>query len=196
MHLPDRNGNMNVFVLCTGRCGSMTFARACGHIRNFSVAHESRTGLLGAERMAYPNHHIEVDNRLSWLLGRLDRVFGDRATYVHLLRDPAEVAASFVKRIDRGIMKAYQGDGVLMGLPAAADPMAVALDYCDTVTANIERFIANKPAQLTIRLDEAAEMLPRFWELIGAEGDLELARQTFETRHNASATATQARSAE
>lgn len=29
---------MNVFVLCTGRCGSMTFARACGHIRNFSAA--------------------------------------------------------------------------------------------------------------------------------------------------------------
>ena len=57
---------MNIFVLCTGRCGSMTFTKACGHIDNFSSAHESRCGRLGNERLAYPENHIEVDNRLSW----------------------------------------------------------------------------------------------------------------------------------
>lgn len=187
---------MNVFVLCTGRCGSMTFARACSHIRNFTVAHESRAGLLGSERTAYPFRHIEVDNRLSWLLGRLERAYGDRATYVHLLRNPTEVAASFVKRMDRGIMKAYRGDGVLLGLPADADPMAVAMDYCDTVTSNIERFIATKPARMTIRLEEAADTFPRFWDMIGAEGDLESARRTFETRYNASRMDSPTRAAE
>ncbi|WJI25223.1 hypothetical protein RHP47_05945 [Thermosynechococcus sp. QKsg1] len=50
---------MNVFVLCTGRCGSVTFAKACTFITNFSSAHESRTFLLGEARLAYPDRHIE-----------------------------------------------------------------------------------------------------------------------------------------
>ena len=56
---------MNVFVLCTGRCGSTTFACACRHIENYTAAHESRSHLAGPERFAYPEDHIEVDNRLS-----------------------------------------------------------------------------------------------------------------------------------
>jgi hypothetical protein len=66
----------NIFVLCTGRCGSTTFIKAAGHIRNYSAAHESRTEELGHARFAYPNFHIEADNRLSWLLGRVDTLFG------------------------------------------------------------------------------------------------------------------------
>ena len=49
---------MNVFVLNTGRCGSMTFVEACRPITNFSSAHESRCAKLGAERFAYPDNHI------------------------------------------------------------------------------------------------------------------------------------------
>ena len=64
---------MNVFVLTTGRSGSLTFAEACRHITNFSCGHETRVGLIGAERLAYPDQHIEVDNRLAWFTGRLER---------------------------------------------------------------------------------------------------------------------------
>ncbi len=56
---------MDVFVLCTGRCGSTTFIKACAHITNYTAAHESRTGLLGSDRLDYPGKHIEADNRLS-----------------------------------------------------------------------------------------------------------------------------------
>ncbi len=87
---------MNVFVLCTGRCGSSTFIEACHHIANYTSAHESRSSLLGAERLAYPAQHIEADNRLSWLLGRLDAAYGDSAFYVHLQRNHPDTAASFV----------------------------------------------------------------------------------------------------
>ncbi len=45
---------MNVFVLTTGRSGSLTFAEACRHISNYSSGHETRVGLIGAERLAYP----------------------------------------------------------------------------------------------------------------------------------------------
>lgn len=86
---------MNVFILNAGRSGSKTFARACDHITNFTSAHESRSGLLGEGHFAYPDNHIESDNRLAWLLGRLDRKYGDRAFYVHLTRDVGPVAASW-----------------------------------------------------------------------------------------------------
>ncbi|WP_298976670.1 hypothetical protein [uncultured Thermosynechococcus sp.] len=60
---------MNVFVPCTGRCGSVTFAKACSFITNFRSAYESRTFLRGEARLAYPSRSIGVDNRLSQFLG-------------------------------------------------------------------------------------------------------------------------------
>ena len=63
---------MNIFILNTGRCGSTTFIKACEHIKNYTCAHESLLTEIGAQRFNYPQDHIEADNRLSWLLGRLD----------------------------------------------------------------------------------------------------------------------------
>jgi len=177
---------MNVFVLCTGRCGSMSFVQAASHIRNYSAAHESRCAELGPARFDYPPRHIEADNRLSWLLGRLDQHFGDAALYVHLVRDPQAVAESFVRRMDRGIMKAYRNDGILMGLPAGADPLAVAHDYVDTVTRNIEAFLRHRPLVMRIELENAVADFPAFCERIGADVDLPSALAEFATRHNAS----------
>jgi hypothetical protein len=176
---------MNVFVLCTGRCGSVTFAKACSYMTNFTSAHESRTFLLGGDRLAYPDQHIEVDNRLSWFLGRLDRAYGDRAFYVHLRRDAASVARSYRERYGIWIMKAYR-EGILLNLPADADPLAVCLDYCDTVNSNIEFFLRDKTHTMTIDLAEIETAFPQFWRWIGAEGNLEAALGCFQTRHNAS----------
>ena len=83
---------MNIFILNTGRCGSTTFIRACQHISNFTATHESRSGLIGEERLNYPDNHIEADNRLSWFLGRLDRKYGDNAFYLHMSRDRSQTA--------------------------------------------------------------------------------------------------------
>lgn len=180
---------MNVFVLCTGRCGSTTFIRACEHIGNYTALHESRTGLLGDDRLAYAGHHIEADNRLTWLLGRLDRAYGNEAFYVHLQRNERAVAASFVKRMGRGIMRAYGRSGVLMQLPEEADPMAVALDYCRTVTTNIEIFLRDKPCRMAFRLETAHLDFPDFCNHIGADVDMSAALAEFDIRHNASADA-------
>ena len=48
---------------------------------NFTAAHESRKSLVGGARLAYPDRHIEADNRLSWILGRLGRAFPDDRTF-------------------------------------------------------------------------------------------------------------------
>ena len=176
---------MNVFVLCTGRCGSTTFVRACEHITNFSAAHESRSRLLGSDRFDYPDNHIEADNRLAWLLGRLDQTYGDRAVYVHLKRNPRDVAASLVQRYNHGIIKAYRGHGIIMGLSKRTDPMAVALDYCATVTSNIELFLRDKTRKIEVQLELAERDFSLFWEYIAAEGDLKRALSEFDVRHNA-----------
>ena len=178
---------MNIFILNTGRCGSTTFIQACRHIRNFSAAHESRVSRIGAERLAYPLRHIEADNRLSWFLGRLDRDYGDAAWYVHLSRDRAATAESFRRRgeLDVGIMKAYR-EGILLGGEAQQDPMALALDYIDTVESNIALFLRDKTHTLEFALENAKADFARFWDWIGAEGDRQQALTEWDTRHNAS----------
>lgn len=174
---------MNVFVLCTGRCGSVTFSQACKHISNFTSAHESRCHMLGDERFSYPPNHIEVDNRLSWLLGRLEEYYGDHAFYVHLRRNDKETAESYAKRSSSGIMRAYRQD-IMLGLPPDTELLDVALDYCDTVNQNIAAFLQDKTHTMQFALENAQEDFKAFWKLIGAEGDLEAALTEFGITHN------------
>ncbi len=178
---------MNIFVLNAGRCGSTTFVQACRHVTNYTSGHESRCALLGPERLAYPDDHIEADNRLAWLLGRLERAYGDDAFYIHLRRDPDATARSFARRHDFGIMKAYR-EGVLLGFPGDRPRLEVARDYLDTVEANIELFLGDKTRRMTFQLENAAKDFRIFWKAIGAEGDLDAALREFETAYNASPT--------
>lgn len=179
----------NVFVLCTGRCGSATFIKAAQHISNFSAGHETRTHYVGNARFAYPATHIEADNRLSWLLGRLDAHYGNEAYYVHLKRDLLSTARSFLKRHDRGILYAYRND-ILMGasknIKDNVDLLPYCVDYCETVTANIDAFLASKIHRLTFHLETAESDWGRFWEWIGAKGDFSLAMREWSVKHNAS----------
>ena len=175
---------MNVFVLNAGRCGSTTFIRACRHIDNYSAAHESRLRLTGPQRLAYPADHIEADNRLSWLLGRLERAYGDDAFYVHLRRERDASARSFARRADFGIMQAYR-EGILLG-GQGQDAEEIALDYLDTVESNIALFLDGKTRVMDFRLEHARQDFRRFWQAIDATGDLERALAEWDVRYNAS----------
>jgi len=177
---------MNVFVLSTGRCGSTTFMEACKHITNFTAAHESRPGLVGEAHFDYPKNHIESDHHLSWFLGRLDRAYGNDALYVHLKRDVATTAASWLKRYYRlGIIRGYKKD-MLWGLGDSGDPLEVCLDYCDTVNSNIELFLRDKTNKMSFRLEHAKEDFRTFWNATGAKGDLTAALSEWDVNHNAS----------
>lgn len=181
---------MNVFVLCTGRCGSTTFAHACGHITNYSAAHESNMQEFGARRLTYPEHHIEVDNRLSWFLGRLDQTYGDGAFYVHLRRARAATARSYAQRNGLGYIMFAYARGVYVGLPDELDWFAVGLDYYDTVHANIELFLRDKTHRMDFALEHAKRDFQVFWERIGAHGDLAAALAEWDVTYNAGGGAT------
>lgn len=181
---------MNIFILNTGRCGSMSFIKACQHITNYTSAHESRIHLPGDQRLAYPADHIEADNRLSWFLGRLDRQYSDNAFYVHLKRDMNAVAESFAKRQEYGIMKAYREGIYLMeddqqhlDIDSSKD---FALDYIDTVESNIGCFLKDKTSKMEFNLENAKQDFRLFWDKISASGDLEKSLSEWDINYNAS----------
>jgi hypothetical protein len=149
-----------------------------------TAGHETRVGLVGEERLAYPPDHIEADNRLSWLLGRLGDRFGEEAHYVHLTRDPTATAQSFVARYGRGIMRAYR-TGIIHRAPADTEPLEMALDYVRTVDRNIAAFLRDKPHAMVVRLEHAKDDFRAFWEWIGATGDLDAALAEWDVRHDA-----------
>lgn len=174
---------MNVFVLCTGRCGSTTFARACEHIQNYTASHQTRdfntVGIID-----YPNNHIEVDNKLSYFLGRLEKKYGDSAYYVHLKRSKEDTASSFARRYDFGIIKAYKSH--VLPVKEDAPKMKVCRHYWETINSNIEMFLKGKSKKMTFHLETAEKDFQRFWSEIGAEGNLEAAINEWGHEYNAS----------
>jgi len=176
---------MNVFILNTGLCGSSTFIKACEHISNYSAAHESRATLLGEQRLAYPTQHIEADNRLSWVLGRLDQQYADNALYVHLSRNNKQTIESFSKRADFGIMQAYK-EGILLGGESNQTSDLIAEDYINTVESNIEFFLKDKTHKMNFSLDNAKVDFAVFWQFISAEGDFQAALNEWNVSYNAS----------
>lgn len=178
--------SMNIFVLSTGRCGSTTFAQACQYIKNFSVAHESRFGTL-RDRVKYPDDHIEVDNRLSWFLGRLDRRYGDSAFYVHQKRDLEATAASLKRRYNARTIKAYRKSIIWNADDdLRVSPLDVCRHYCVTVNSNIELFLKDKTRSMEFRLESAKGDFREFWDRIGAEGNLSKSLNEWDRKHNAS----------
>ena len=182
---------MNVFVLCTGRCGSVTFSEACSHLVNFTAGHETRSAKIGPARVDFPANHIEVDNRLSWHLGSLGaRWDSTDVLYVHLKRDREAVAHSFLKRWDSSfrasIIRAF-GHGVVQRSKdwPAEDRLEVCRHYVDTVTANIDDFLSDRD-HLTVELETVEVDFTNFLDRIGAEGDRAAALAEWGVRHNAS----------
>lgn len=175
----------------------MTTIRACEHLTNYTAGHETRTGAIGDGRLDYPDRHVEADNRLSWFLGDLGERFGDEPLYVHLRRDPEQVAASFLRRWrSRGakptgssVVRAF-AHGLMIHNEEwpEADRLDVCRFYVRTVTKNIEAFLADKTNTMTVWLEDANSWFPTLWDRIGGEGDLDMAMAEFGVRHNPSRT--------
>ena len=180
----------NVFVLSPGRSGSKTFIEASQHLTNYSAAHESLASKIGDERFAYPEHHIEADNRLTWFTGQLAERFPDDVMYVHLIRDFDATVDSFHHRLQNStyrasIMSAF-AHGILMkpGEWREDQERDLAAFYVETVKTNIEFFLKDRPHHV-VHLEDGGKSFNEFLTLIGAEGDLEKARSTWPQVHNA-----------
>jgi hypothetical protein len=187
---------MKVFVLGTGRSGTKTFTKACEHLSNYTVSHCSLREGEGFDHkwgvLQSREGHIEVDDRLSWLLPVLERLHGDDAYYVHLWRDPAKVVRSYARpgRIFlQGSLLGTFYHGIL-GTPAekrkvSREDRAKAGELCvEVINRNIETFLEGKSHKTFIDIDRPGESFRHFLRDIGAEGDLEAAVAEFEGIHD------------
>ncbi|MCK4751110.1 MAG: hypothetical protein KAT15_28825 [Bacteroidales bacterium] len=183
---------MRVFVLCTGRSGSLTFIRACGHITNYTSGHETRSRRLGEDRFRYPDQHIEADNRLVWFPGAMDSAFGSAPVFVHLIRNKEDTVHSYNRRwIKNGSLIRAYCEGIHQIALHKLDNdrrLEVVGDFYDQVNDNIRHFLRDKEKKITIHIENATEGFSEFWNMIGAEGNLEEALHSFEQRYNRSKT--------
>lgn len=155
---------MRVFVLCTGRTASTAFSKSCAHLDGFTSGHETRSRVVGYERTDYPDNHIEVDNRLSWFLGTLDKKYGDEAYYVKLNRSMDLVSNSYLKRwfLSISIVRAFLV-GVLMTDSYTKKERRAACDlYCSTVEDNIDFFLKDKSKVFEFEISGAEAEFKRF----------------------------------
>ena len=171
---------MRVFVLSPQRCGSVSLSAACKHITNFTSGHETRTELA----IKYPNDHIEIDNRLAFFLGRLEKNYGDNAYYVYLKRDPKKVANSCLNRYNWGIMRGYH-KRILLFKPNSTK-FEICMDYVKTVNTNIELFLKNKTNKIEVHVENFEEDFKKFWDFIDAEGNQNIAISELTKKHNTS----------
>tara|TARA_Y100001970_G_C13989016_1_gene727214 strand:- start:248 stop:817 length:570 start_codon:yes stop_codon:yes gene_type:complete len=173
---------MNIFVLCAGRCGSVSLYKICKHIKNYTSSHESREKL----DFSYPKNHIEIDNRLCWFLGRLDEKYGDNAIYIHLKRDKNKIAESYSKRFyyKRGISMAYKYNLLRTSQRIEKNDVDICKDMIETIESNICLFLKDKTKTLEINLEKFKDDIPRFWNYINASGNLKVALKELEVKHN------------
>ncbi len=203
---------MRVFVVGTGRCGTLSLVRAAGHITNFTAGHESRWGQRPVHRLAYADQHIEADNRLSWFLGSLIERFPDDL-YVHLRRDARATAQSYVSRWKWDPPYRYHRAPRWMQGPALylentrtpgsivesfayavngrlepwerSERLALAEQFVGVVNSNIELMLRSVES-MTIDLEDFAAGFEALWLRIGAQGNLGAALVELDRRHNAS----------
>ena len=163
---------MRVIVVGTGRCGTVTFSKACAHIENFSVAHEGHAGTVGD--FDYPDDHIEVDSRLVECLAHLIERYPD-AMFVHLMRERDACVASMASRKTQNVYCRLHFD---------ADPDRQR-------AAEVRYFEYNRRIQIMIPkayvmwLESAQTMWPDFWSTIKAKGDFDASRAEWDTKYNA-----------
>lgn len=188
---------VNVFVLSTGRAGSKTFVLACEHLSNFTAGHETRANQIGSARFDYPINHIEADNRLTWHLGLLGRKYDERDVfYVHLKRDPEKIAESFLHRWKNNTFRASVIRAFAHGIVMKKDDwlesekLDVCRHYVETVNANIEEFLKNRP-HMIVELEDNGVSFEAFLRKIEAEGDLVKCRAEWTIVHNASLAVTE-----
>ena len=127
----------NVFVVSPGRTGTAAMSKALQHLEDFTCGHETAEGRLAQERFPYPSHHVEVDNRLTWMLGTLVKEHSPEETLIVIIkRDQGAVARSYLQRflVPDGIVASYS-DGIIRHggrtLDVAQDYVAAVYDQLD-----------------------------------------------------------------
>ncbi|MAJ43932.1 MAG: hypothetical protein CMF96_04190 [Candidatus Marinimicrobia bacterium] len=170
----------------------MTLIKACNHITNYTSVHESGRFLESDQKynLIYPENHIESDNRLTWFLGTLDKLYGNDAFYLKLTREKEKISNSYLKRktLNQGILQAFAVNIFQQKKWSISNSGYdwAAKHYVDTVYNNIDFFLKNKSNKMELDIDYPIKSFKEFWLKINAEGDLKSATREFSKKYNSS----------
>lgn len=183
---------MNIFILNPGRTGSMTFIKACAHLTNYTCGHETARNTPDYQRynLQYPSNHIEADNRLTWFLSSIDKIYGENTYYVKLWRNHDQLVNSYMKRknLNQGIINAF-AVGIMQQKQRKISKEGyywAVSHYINTLNCNIDYFLKDKTKTITIDINNPKSNFEKFWNDIGGEGDIDLALKEFDNRYNSS----------
>lgn len=168
-----------VFIVCTGRCGSVSFREACRYATNYRTGHESHCGFL-----EYPDQWIEVNNHLRCVIPHMANKYPD-ALWVHLIREPKGCIRSLERMNDGAHMRAYQA--LYPSVMPSHNLGDVAYRYYwaenDAINVQLTALVAN-PQRRVMRLESIKDEWADFWQWIGAEGDDQASLAAWDVRRN------------
>ena len=170
---------MRVFVVGTGRCGSVSFREACRHATNYTAGHESKCGLL-----EYPDAWIEVNPQLRCCIPHLAEKYPD-ASWVHLVRTPETCIPSLAALGHGSVMHSYRL--LHNSVVPSDDPRDVAYRYYWAENDAIRVMLAAcvpETQRMVVRLEDVKAQWADFWRFARCEGDYEASLRSWDVRRN------------
>jgi hypothetical protein len=166
---------MNVFVVGTGRCGTVSFATACKFMTSYTVGHETVCSTL-----MYPDQHIEVNGHLNIRLTQLIVKYPD-ALYVHLIRRKVQCVHSIAALSSGSVMQALH---LIYPSVYPTDPLEIADVLYESVNWRIQTILQLVKHKMTIKLETVKSQWAEFWQRCQAEGDYQQSLKSWDTPHN------------
>lgn len=170
---------MRIFVIGTGRCGTVTFSKACEHITNYTSGHETTTHGKEGNGFNFPDNHIEIDPRLSQFMPILIDKYPD-ALFIHLRRNKKDCVNSLSKRQSLALYNQFHlGSGI-------TDYNKTASIYYDNTVSLVNHLLGRTKHRMIIELESVELGFKRFWQQIKAKGNLGKSLKELKIRYNAS----------
>jgi len=170
---------MRLFVFGTGRCGTVSMARALRYADNFTVGHETK-----CPDLCYPDQHIEVNPQLRVVVHQLVQLYPD-AMYCLLTRDMVKVARSYARLRDGDWLHYWWGLNTTVR-PADNDDAAM-IAVADLVRqCHTAWFRCPENHRMLMDIDHIKEPFKKLWKRIGATGNLAEALVSFDYPLNTS----------
>ncbi len=168
---------MRVFVVGTGRCGSVTFYQACSHMTNFSSGHETlATQKIGC--LNYPDDHIECSPPLLLSAPALIKAYPD-AKWIHLVRERESCIKSLEGQVAESL-KRFAGQWWLRQKP---EPKSAAPVFYDTCIGLAEALLP-RDRMLVVQMESAYQSWEEVWAFLGAQGNFEASRNEWLKKYN------------
>ena len=165
---------MNIFIVGTGRCGTVTMSKACKHISNFTSNHETHKG---ATDFIYPDNHIEIDGALCHFIPTIKEKYPD-AKWIHLWRDPEPTIVSLSKRPSLQFYSRFH-----FRVDKQNQRKLAEMYYYNTIGL-VDSML---PDALKVNLsDIKTGGWKKVWDYIGAEGNYDTALLEFNKKYNKS----------